>query len=158
MDNCVGRREKERYNISVMGNVRTNLEASIQAEITDLSENGCACTVGTQSLKRNDHASLRIGDLDPINATIRWVNDRQVGIEFYRPVYGPVFDHLREMIAQANKRRDRRHLFDDISALADAEARRRATQTRTNEKHDQGFQTGGSISLNCAQDTINIIR
>ena len=88
MENRVGRSEKERFEVNVMGTVRTGSGKPIQAEITDLSENGCACTVGTVWMQSSDHASLRIGDLGPIDATIRWVNDRQVGIEFHRPVYG----------------------------------------------------------------------
>ena len=47
MENRVGRREKERFAVNVMGTVRTGSGKPIQAEITDLSENGCACTVGT---------------------------------------------------------------------------------------------------------------
>ena len=125
MENRVGRREKERVNVNVMGTVRTGSGRPIQAEITDLSENGCACTVGSIWLKSSAHASLRIGDLGPIDATIRWVNDRQVGIEFHRPVYDPVFEHLREMIAQADKRRDRRAASIDLTALARSEAQRR---------------------------------
>ena len=107
MENRVGRREKERFVVNVMGTVRTGSGKPIQAEITDLSENGCAFTVGTVWMQNSDHASLRIGDLGPIDATIRWVNDRQVGIEFHRPVYGSVFEHLRALIATADKQRDR---------------------------------------------------
>ena len=90
-----------------------------------LSENGCAFTVGTVWMQNSDHASLRIGDLGPIDATIRWVNDRQVGIEFHRPVYGSVFEHLRALIATADKQRDRRHGAIDIASLARSEAQRR---------------------------------
>ena len=125
MENRVGRREKERFDVNVMGTLRTGAGTPIQAEITDLSEKGCACTVGSMWLKSSAHASLRIGDLGPIDATIRWVNDRQIGIEFHRPVYGPVFEHLRAMIAQADKQRDRRHTAVDSSALARSEAQRR---------------------------------
>ena len=125
MDTRVGRREKERFDVNVMGTLRTGAGTPIQAEITDLSENGCACTVGTVWMQSSDHASLRIGDLGPIDATIRWVNDRQAGIEFHRPVYGPVFEHLRALIDQADKRRDRRAAPIDLTALAKSEAQRR---------------------------------
>ena len=125
MENRVGRREKERFVVNVMGTVRTGSGKPIQAEITDLSENGCAFTVGTVWMQNSDHASLRIGDLGPIDATIRWVNDRQVGIEFHRPVYGSVFELLRALIATADKQRDRRHGAIDIASLARSEAQRR---------------------------------
>ena len=125
MENRVGRREKERFVVNVMGTVRTGSGKPIQAEITDLSENGCAFTVGTVWMQNSDHASLRIGDLGPIDATIRWVNDRQVGIEFHRPVYGSVFEHLRALIPTADKQRDRRHGAIDIASLARSEAQRR---------------------------------
>ena len=125
METRVGRREKERFDVNVMGTLRTGAGTPIQAEITDLSENGCACRVNSMWLKSSAHASLRIGDLGPIDATIRWVNDRQVGIEFHRPVYGPVFEHLRALIDQADKRRDRRAASIDLTALAKSEAQRR---------------------------------
>jgi ABC-type uncharacterized transport system YnjBCD ATPase subunit len=112
MENRVGRREKERFVVNVMGTVRTGSGKPIQAEITDLSENGCAFTVGTVWMQNSDHASLR-------------VNDRQVGIEFHRPVYGSVFEHLRALIATADKQRDRRHGAIDIASLARSEAQRR---------------------------------
>jgi hypothetical protein len=125
MDDRVGRREKERFQVDVMGTLRTGSGLPIRAEITDLSENGCACTVGSIRLESGRNASLRIGDVGPIDVTIRWVNDRQVGIEFHRPVNGPVFEHLRAMIDRADERRDRRNAPIDLAALAKSEAKRR---------------------------------
>lgn len=128
MDDRVGRREKERFEVNVMGTLRIGAGRALQAEITDLSENGCAAHVSSPWMKSQAHVSLRIGTLGPIDATIRWVNDRQIGLEFHRPVYGPVFEHLREMIAGAHSRQDRRGPHRDLSSLAAYEAQNRRTR------------------------------
>lgn len=108
MNERVGRRDKERYYVKTECDLRIGSGAPVRAEITDLSEAGCACTTPSPWMRSGAQATIRIGSLGPIDATIRWVNDRQVGIEFHRPVYGPVFEHLRGLIAQAPERPDRR--------------------------------------------------
>ncbi|WP_239807302.1 PilZ domain-containing protein [Croceicoccus hydrothermalis] len=108
MDERAGRRDKERYHVNASCQIRVGAGTPIQAEVTDLSEAGCACATPSVWMRSGAQVTIRIGSLGPIDATIRWVNDRQVGIEFHRPVYGPVFEHLRSLIAQASERPDRR--------------------------------------------------
>lgn len=83
MDNRVRRREKKRFDVHIMGIMRTGSGPPVQAEITDLRE-----------------------------------KDRQMGTELRPPPCGPVFEHLRALIDQADKRRDRRNPPVHLSALA----------------------------------------
>ena len=115
MNDRAGRRGKERHHVRTGCQIRIGSGAPVQAEVTDLSEGGCACTVQTPWMKPGSQTTIRIGSLGPIDATVRWVNGRQIGIEFHRPIYGPVFEHLRSLIAQAPQQPDRRSINMETS-------------------------------------------
>ncbi|GMM92573.1 PilZ domain-containing protein [Qipengyuania sp. MTN3-11] len=108
MQHRVGRREHERYDVAVAGHLRTGRGKELAAKVTDLSESGCSCVAGSMWINEGANISVRIGSLGPIEATVRWVEGYEVGMEFHRPIYGPVFEHLCEMINQAEARKDRR--------------------------------------------------
>ena len=108
MEDRIGRRGKVRYDVEVEGYLRTGSGKPIMAQITDLSETGCACTVSSPWMKQAANVSVRIGSLGPIESTVRWVDGREIGLEFHQPVYGPVFEHVCDLISVSNARPDRR--------------------------------------------------
>jgi hypothetical protein len=76
--------------------------------ITDLSEGGCCIIESGSALSEGSIVSIRVGRLDPIEATVRWVKDNQLGLEFQRPIYGPVFDNIRAILAESDEKPERR--------------------------------------------------
>uniref|UniRef100_A0A6M3XVL7 Uncharacterized protein n=1 Tax=viral metagenome TaxID=1070528 RepID=A0A6M3XVL7_9ZZZZ len=52
--------------------------------------------------------SIRVGRLDPIDATVRWAKAGEVGLQFQRPIYGPVFEQIRAILAGSDEKPDRR--------------------------------------------------
>ncbi|WP_390548147.1 PilZ domain-containing protein [Qipengyuania sp. MTN3-11] len=108
MEDRIGRRRKPRYELAVMGEIRTGSGKPLLAEVTDLSETGCACTIRSPWLKRAAIVSVRIGEIGPIESTVCWVDQYHTGLEFHAPIYGPVFDHICTLISDAKQTSDRR--------------------------------------------------
>ena len=102
MDSTVGRRKEHRRYLGIPGRIRTGSGTPLQVMISDFSEHGCSFSSQSPWFSRNLWVTISLGGIGPIAAQVRWVNDRQVGLEFKRALYGPVFER---MIAQhrANK-------------------------------------------------------
>lgn len=108
MDQNTGRREKPRKIISVSGKVRTGRGVPLNVAVIDLSEGGCRVIVSSSWIKEGANVSIRIGKLDPLYATVRWVKDGQLGLEFQTPLYGPVFENIKAVLAGARETPERR--------------------------------------------------
>lgn len=108
MDSTVGRRRSPRKIISVPGRIRTGRCVAHNVAITDLSEGGCCAIDRGASLKEGTNVTIRVGRLDPIEATVRWTTADGIGLEFQRPIYGPVFDHIRAILKGSDEIPDRR--------------------------------------------------
>ena len=108
MDSSIGRRKSPRKNISVPGKIRTGQCVAHNVAITDLSEGGCCAIDRGNSLREGASVSIRVGRLDPIDATVRWAKAGEIGLEFQRPIYGPVFEHIRDILANSDEKPDRR--------------------------------------------------
>ncbi len=108
MDSNIGRRKTRRKVISVPGKIRTGCCVAHHVAITDLSEGGCCAIERGSSLTEGSTVSIRVGRLDPIEATVRWAKGGEIGLEFQRPLYGPVFEHIRAILAGSDHKPDRR--------------------------------------------------
>lgn len=87
-----------RHRIKAEGSTRFN-GRTYRVTLEDLSEQGCQFRVpwGTGFPARTTIA-LRIGELGPFQATVRWCRMGWIGVEFDLPVYGPVLDHMRSTL------------------------------------------------------------
>lgn len=108
MDSSVGRRKSPRKVISVPDKIRTGRCVAHNVAITDLSEGGCCAIDRGASLPEGTAVTIRVGRLDPIDATVRWARAGEIGLEFQRPIYGPVFDHIRAILKGSDEMPDRR--------------------------------------------------
>lgn len=95
------RREK-RYSISVPGRYRKGTGIRFDIAIKDLSEYGCQFADLVGWVQEGDDITIRVGQIGPLPATVKWIEKRLVGVEFEQPLYPSVLDHI---IAQggANK-------------------------------------------------------
>lgn len=112
----IGRRELPRHSTWVPGELRTGRGRPYSVEVVDLSESGCRINERSAWLRAPSEVTIRIGALESLDATIRWVRDGQAGLEFRRPIYGPVFEHLRDLLASSAAMDDRRTLLRDVPA------------------------------------------
>ena len=72
---------------------------SFSLKLKDLSEQGCQFRLPRSAkLRPGAIINLRIADLGPFSATVRWRRDNWVGVEFDIPVYGPVLEHMKSTL------------------------------------------------------------
>lgn len=62
--------------------------------IRDLSAEGCRIMSFALSVRVGGHVVVRPQGLEGLCGTVRWVRGHEAGIEFDRPLYTPVVDHL----------------------------------------------------------------
>lgn len=62
-------------------------------ELHDLSERGCR-TEFVERPRIGEILWVKLGELAPIESTVRWVNGFQGGLEFNRPIHSGVFEDL----------------------------------------------------------------
>lgn len=91
-------RQKSRHGISVQGRYRTGSGVPKDVDILDISETGCRFYDRFGRMVPDTEISLRIGPIGPVVATVRWCRDHVVGVQFENPLYGPVFEHIRETL------------------------------------------------------------
>jgi hypothetical protein len=68
-------------------------ETRSMVDLLDLSPNGC-CIAPTVRVEPGQTIFLRMPGMEGIQAKVAWVEQWKVGVEFERPMYGPVFDGL----------------------------------------------------------------
>ena len=72
---------------------------SFHLKLKDLSEQGCQFRLPwSANLTPRSTLNLRIGELGPFPATVRWCRDNWIGVEFDVPVYGPVLEHMKSTL------------------------------------------------------------
>ncbi len=92
------KRGSERHPITIQGSYRMGTGSERKVAFVNLSENGCQFYEKSHPLNPDALLSIRIETIGPFDATVRWCDRDNVGIEFKRPIYGPVFDHIREVL------------------------------------------------------------
>jgi hypothetical protein len=65
--------------------------------VTDLTADGCCIVKPNVELRLKQKVSIKLESLDFIKGSVRWSNETTAGIEFERPLYGPVVEHLQRI-------------------------------------------------------------
>lgn len=75
---------------------RCRLMSGLQDNVTvgDLSTHGCCITTRTLTLTVGTRVLLKLDALEAISCTVRWTESNQCGLQFERPIYEPVVEHL----------------------------------------------------------------
>ena len=63
--------------------------------VTDLSAEGCNIAKPDIRLRANQRISIKIESIDYLLGHVKWAAELSAGIEFDRPLYGPVAEHLQ---------------------------------------------------------------
>jgi len=78
--------------------------------ITDISEMGCRFQSQALTLRRGDLVVIRPEGMEGLCGVVRWVKNHKAGVQFDRPLYSPVVEHLfrrhhyfRSSIAEAGR-------------------------------------------------------
>lgn len=91
-------RAKTRHEIRILGRYRTGSGIKREVTMLDLSETGCRFFDKYSALRRDTPITIRIESLGPFDAHVRWVDNGIVGAQFAMPIYGPVFEHIRDSL------------------------------------------------------------
>lgn len=96
MDNiAIGRRSARRHTISVPGSYRTGAGEPRVVELWDVSEEGCRFQDRANRLYVGTRLTIKVGDIGPIDATVAWIDNTMVGLQFCQALYEPLLAHLR---------------------------------------------------------------
>ncbi len=87
-------RREQRYSISVPGRYRKGTGVRFNVAIKDLSEYGCQFSDLVGRIDVGDEITIRIGDIGPLEAQVKWVAKREIGVEFDQPLYPSVLEHI----------------------------------------------------------------
>ena len=93
-------RREERYSITANGRYRKGTGVRFDIAIRDLSEYGCQFADLVGRVQQGDEITIRVGEIGPIEAQVKWVARRQVGVEFIQPLHYSVLEHI---IAQGGR-------------------------------------------------------
>lgn len=79
---------------------RRSGDARYAVDLVDLSPDGCRIDL-PEVLTIGERVWIALPGLEPIQAEVRWVKEWTAGIQFLRPLYPAVFDHIRSRIPPA---------------------------------------------------------
>lgn len=104
-------RKKKRYSISAEGRYRKGTGVRFNIAIQNLSEEGCQFADLVGRIDVGDDITIRIGEIGPIPARVKWIERRTAGVEFDHPLHPSVLEHViahggrNELARQAGARR-----------------------------------------------------
>lgn len=87
-------RKAERLQLVLPARCRSRSGFLDRVVITDISVCGCRIESFALTMNVGDLVVLRPEGLEGLCGVVRWVKDHAAGIEFDRPLYRPVVEHL----------------------------------------------------------------
>ncbi|MBX7483611.1 hypothetical protein [Qipengyuania qiaonensis] len=91
-------RREARHVVTVAGRYRPRQGGARDVWIKDISEYGCKFFDRFSVLQTNSAILVKVGNVGPIPADVKWRKQHIVGAEFEQPLHPSVLDHIiREM-------------------------------------------------------------
>lgn len=87
-------RRSIRRAVSLAVQCRTQSGLRDNGEISDISAEGCCVRMRGIYFRVGTRVVLRPQGLEGITGIVRWVSGDLSGVEFDRPIYAPVVDHI----------------------------------------------------------------
>jgi hypothetical protein len=75
---------------------RTQSGLRDDGEISDISAEGCCLRMHGLYFRVGQRLIIRPKGLEGLPGVVRWVSADLAGVEFDRPIYGPVLDHIAQ--------------------------------------------------------------
>jgi hypothetical protein len=92
------RRRVARTPISAEVQLRRSAEHSFRVNVHDLSPMGCRVEF-IERPRLEESVWVKFEGIDALESTVRWTEGDFVGLEFLRPLYGPVFEALMSRLS-----------------------------------------------------------
>lgn len=93
-------RNADRTPVRMPASCRSSTGLRDEGWLEDISAVGCCFVTRAMCFKVGSHIVLRPGGLEGITGIVRWVHANRCGVEFSRPLYGAVLDHLCAQFAK----------------------------------------------------------
>ncbi|MCT2398872.1 PilZ domain-containing protein [Novosphingobium mangrovi (ex Huang et al. 2023)] len=90
----ISRRRSVRRPISMAVQCRTQSGLRDTGEVSDISEGGCRVRMRGIFFRVGARVVLKADGMEGLSGVVRWIRGDLSGVEFDRPIYGPVVDHL----------------------------------------------------------------
>ena len=74
-----------------------------EGRISDLSTHGCCLTMKSMILSIGGRVMIKPDGMEAICGVVRWLRDKDAGVQFDAPLYGPVFEHLSQQHAASHQ-------------------------------------------------------
>ncbi len=87
-------RSEPRIGVSIQGRYRTGSGVARDVVVADISTMGCKFYDRFSNLKRESRITIRIGNIGPLDATVRWRAGQLIGVRFDDALHPSVFDHM----------------------------------------------------------------
>lgn len=92
-------RHKHRKPVELPANCRTQSGLRGSGRISDISPQGCCISTNGLFVRVGLKVVIRPEGLEGVLGTVRWIDGERAGIEFDKPLYEPVVDHLARLHA-----------------------------------------------------------
>jgi hypothetical protein len=92
-------RRSQRRAVALAVQCRTQSGLRDEGEISDISVEGCCLRMRGLYVRVGARLIMRPQGLEGMPGVVRWVSGDHAGVEFDRPIYGPVLDHLAKQHA-----------------------------------------------------------
>jgi hypothetical protein len=100
----MGQRRDQRHGMIVNARCRTGSGTPMDVVLQDLSKSGCQIHDRLGRMQVDQFMTIRIGPVGPIDAHVRWLDQRMAGIEFDTPLNDAVLEHIRSIAEPAPQR------------------------------------------------------
>lgn len=87
-------RREYRHLVSLQGRYRSGTGVARDVVVLDLSTHGCKFFDRFCNLRVGSHLSMRVGNVGPLSAMVKWVEAQHVGVEFENPLHTSVLEHM----------------------------------------------------------------
>ncbi len=87
-------RRQSRRDVQVAGRYRAGLGVNKDIWIKDVTAEGCRMFDKYSTLQPGRQISVKIGNIGPIAAEVRWREQNTVGIRFEQPLHSAVLEHV----------------------------------------------------------------
>ena len=87
-------RSEPRIAVSIQGRYRMGSGVARDVIVSDISTMGCKFYDRFSSLKKDSRITIRIGNIGPLDALVRWQAGQLIGVRFDDALHPSVFDHM----------------------------------------------------------------
>jgi hypothetical protein len=94
MEAQVQSRKVDRLPVALAARCRTMGGMRDEAYLCDISTHGCRIVTRSLYLSVGMRVTIKPEGMEGFSGVVRWLGADGVGVEFDRPLYGPVVDHL----------------------------------------------------------------